>query len=156
MSRRTGHRVGAFAVGLLLGAISIWAAASLVLGARDKAVRVAPHQADEPLVGQEFAESLGLRVVDSPGACTAVAEAPPDQTTYCLDSVVSTEREAYLIGKRVNGHMPTALEEELFDLNAELAAVPDTPEGEVRTSELLDQIVAVMNQLEDQRRDGWR
>jgi hypothetical protein len=148
---RYTRRVGSFVVGLVLGVIAIWAAQPLLFGSGGSPVQVAPRQAAQPLVGQEYAESLGLPRVDSPGACTHVAEAPPDGFMYCLDSVVSNDREADMVAKRVTGHMPTTLDEQLFDLNAELSALPHTAEGEARANELVEQIAAVLQQREAER-----
>jgi ABC-type uncharacterized transport system permease subunit len=105
----------------------------------------------ELLVGKPFAESLDLPVItDPPGGCVAIAEAPPDETMYCLDSVVENEQEAELLGMRVNGHMPTRLDERLVGLKAELHSLGDTPEDEVRRNDILIQIGDLMAQIEAQ------
>lgn len=105
----------------------------------------------ELLVGKPFAESLDLPVItDPPGGCVAIAEAPPDDTMYCLDSVVENEQEAELLGMRVNGHLPTRLDEQLVAMKAELDSLGDTPEDEVRRIDILIQIGDLMAQIEAQ------
>ena len=106
----------------------------------------------EQLVGKPFAESLGLPVItDFPGGCWAVAQAPPDQTMYCLDSVVDNEYEAKLVGMRVNGHLPTALDEQLVGIQAELDALGHTADDEARRNELRLQIGDLWEQIAAQR-----
>jgi hypothetical protein len=108
----------------------------------------------EQLVGEPFAESLDLPVItDPPGGCVAIAEAPPDDTMYCLDSVVENEHETKLIGMRVNGHLPTALHEQQVALEIELESLGHTPEDEARRNEIIIQIGDLMAQIEAQR-DG--
>ena len=108
----------------------------------------------EQLVGKPFAESLNLPVItDFPGGCWAVAEAPPDMTMYCLDSVVEDEHEAKLIGMRVNGHLPTQLDEQQVALEIELESLGHTAEDEARRLEIKDQISDLMAQIEAERDD---
>jgi len=108
----------------------------------------------EQLVGKPFAESLDLPVItDFPGGCVAIAEAPPDHTLYCLDSVVRNEHEAKLIGMRVNGNMPTALDEQQVALEIELESLGHTAEDEARRLEIKFQISDLMVQIEAER-DG--
>jgi hypothetical protein len=108
----------------------------------------------EQLVGRPFAESLDLPVIiDPPGGCVVIAEAPPDDTMYCLDSVAENGYEANLIGMRVNGRLPTRLDEQLVGLEAELDTLGDTAEDEVRRHDIRIQIGDLMAQIEAQR-DG--
>jgi hypothetical protein len=108
----------------------------------------------EQLVGKPFAESLDLPVItDFPGGCWAVAEAPPDMTMYCLDSVVKDEHEAKLIGMRVNGDLPTQLDEQQVALEIELESLGHTAEDEARRLEIINQISDLMAQIEAER-DG--
>jgi len=106
----------------------------------------------EQLVGKPFAENLDLPVItDPPGGCVAIAEAPPEETMFCLDSVVENEYEAKLVGMRVAGHLPTELDEQLVGLQAELDALGGTAEFEARRNEILIQIGNLLEQIAAQR-----
>jgi hypothetical protein len=105
--------------------------------------------AQEELVGQEFAESLGLPTIGSfTEGCMYVAEAPPDDQMYCLDSVAENDREARLLSIQVTGRMPTALDERLFDLKAEIESLPATAENEDRRTAIIDEILVVLAERE--------
>jgi hypothetical protein len=77
-----------------------------------------------------------------------VAEAPPDDQMYCLDSVAENDREARLLSIQVTGRMPTALDERLFDLKAEIESLPATAENEDRRTAIIDEILVVLAERE--------
>lgn len=153
---RTGRKLAALVTGVGLGVAS--SAILLTLGTPEKAVKSATPAAtlaQEDLVGQEFAESLGLPTVTSLAeGCKYVAEAPPDDDMYCLDSVADNDREARLLSIQVTGRMPTELDERLFDLNAEIESLPATPENEERRNAIIDEILLVLADREAELSSG--
>lgn len=121
----------------------------------EQAVSSGGSAEETELVGKPFAESLGLPVIaDPPGGCLAIAEAPPDDTMYCLDGIADNEQEVQLLGMRVNGLLPTGLDEQLVGLEAELDSLADTPENEARRNEILVRIGDLMAQIEAERGGG--
>lgn len=147
-------KASALVVGVALGVgvVSILAGLngpSRVQGRGDRISTGGSIAQAEQLVGKPFAESLDLPVVtDPPGGCVAIAEAPPDETMYCLDSVVENEHEAKLIGMRVNGDLPSRLDEQQVALEIELDSLGQTAEDEARRNEIVIQIGDLMAQIE--------
>lgn len=73
---------------------------------------------------------------------------------YCLDTVADNDREARLLSIQVTGRMPTALDERLFDLKAEIKSLPATPENEERRFAIIDEILVVLAEREAERSSG--
>jgi hypothetical protein len=148
-----GRKIGALAVGAVVGVMGVTVAATLLGSPQREAVRTERPKAagtPEPLVGAEYAESLGLPVMKdlSAGGCQYAAEEPVNETLYCMDSVADSTAEARLIGMQINGRVPTEADERLVALVEELHAIPDTDENQARRNELMDQIVELKLQID--------
>jgi hypothetical protein len=104
-------RVGvSVSLGLLLG-VGVW-----VWGTND-----GEAQTDEPvapgLTGAELADALGLEVQPSfPKGCYAYVEASESGEGYCLDTVGMTDLQAWDVGQRIRGHVPSELEWDIKEL----------------------------------------
>jgi hypothetical protein len=158
--RRNWRKVAALLAGIGFGVVSsAILLAALGGGPQTTVKRTGPQisaLAQEQLVGEEFAESLGLPTITSfSEGCKYAAEAPPaGERMYCLDSVVENDREARLIGIQITGRMPTELDERLFDLNAEIESLPATPENEERRAAIVDEILSVLAEREAELGSG--
>jgi len=125
-------------------------------GIRREPRPAALNQQGTQLVGQEFAESLGLPTIPKLSAeCEYAAEAPPGNVLYCLDTVVDNDVEARLIGWRINGRIPSEEEEKLAELFSQEAAIlQDAPENEAQLLEIRNQIAELMEQIGLQKDAG--
>ncbi|HET9671216.1 MAG TPA: hypothetical protein VFQ40_00035 [Actinomycetota bacterium] len=148
---RSPKRFFALITGLVIGIGAMLAVQSLTAGpgaVRDDTQPAAVNEQALPLVGEEYAKSLGLPTIpELSDACEYAAEAPPGEDLYCMDPVADTDVEARLIGWRINGHIPSEEEEQLAELFSEEDAIPDTPENEAKLLEIRDQIAQLMEQI---------
>jgi hypothetical protein len=93
--------------------------------------------------GAALAEGLDLELVDGFFAgCYYYVEVEESGAGYCLDDVVTTDEQAWDIGQRLRGHIPTDLERDVFRLEVERSEASEA--GDTDRVEELDQQLAVL------------
>lgn len=79
--------------------------------------------------------------------CNAVyVEVEESGAGYCLDAVTSDTVEAWDIGQRLRGHMPSDLERRVFELEVELAAASEAGDAD-RVEELAEELEQLWAEL---------
>lgn len=99
------------------------------------------------LTGLALAEELRLELRPAfPPGCYYYVEAS-EQAGYCLDAVVTTNLEAWDVAQRLRGHMPTALDTQIFVLSDQISQAADV--GDTATIEALSpQLEELLRQRE--------
>ena len=101
------------------------------------------QSSDDDPVGKDLGTLLGLtpQPWPVPGGCHYYAEYE-DGMGYCLDGVVSSDVDAWELGQRINGYVPTDLERQIFQLNLQIEQLS----GQGYTSDS-PEMIALVDQL---------
>jgi hypothetical protein len=105
----------------------------------------------DQLTGQAYADSLGLELQDQqPQGCNDWFTVQ-GETGWCLDRIDGdTTVDAWNVGERLRGHIPTDTDIQIFALRDEIGDLSDSPEDQQTRSELSAQLL----QLESARDAG--
>jgi hypothetical protein len=103
------------------------------------------------LVGQEYADCLGLKVSDAePERCNDWFTVE-GKSGYCLDAVDGdTTVDAWIVGERLRGHLPTETEVRIFSLQTQIANLSSSPEDKELRAQLIEELVALQISVDGQ------
>ena len=126
MSRRTALRIGA-----TLLVIAGLAGALVTLASSEPAAATSASPAPAPLIGTVLADSLGLTPVTAFPVVGCrffvivpddVSDGVRDPVGYCMDSVATDDSQAFDIGQRLVGHVPSDFDWQVFSMEQQFAA----------------------------------
>jgi hypothetical protein len=112
-------RLSRIGLGVLIGAV-------LGFGLWSWRISVGQAQSSEPIppdvTGAGLAEALGLELRPSFSAdCARYVEVEESGAGYCLDDVAMSSVEAWDVGQRLRGHLPSELDRRIFELGDQIA-----------------------------------
>jgi hypothetical protein len=127
--------------------VVVAAALGIAMGFVPSSLALTSSSSPQPLLGQALGKYLGLEPQTWPvPGCQYFAEFAGD-VGYCLDSVVTSEWEGILLAKRINGEVPSPLEEQILRLELDIANLPESPEDPNRRDEMLHQLWLLTQQV---------
>jgi hypothetical protein len=134
----------------VLGAAMIAAlSASCGQGAAPTTNETHAARSGDPVLGQELVEQLGLEPLEGPvvRGCNWGVEIR-DGVAYCLDEVVTSSEEAFVLSTMIKGNVPTAAELELFRLSNEVSDLPNAEHMDAEHRAVLERIVELMMEVD--------
>jgi hypothetical protein len=88
------------------------------------------------LTGAALAEALGLeRQPSFPASCARYVEVKESGVGYCLEDIAMSNVEAWDVGQRLRGYIPSELDRRIFELQDQIAQAYD--DGDTATAEAL-------------------
>jgi hypothetical protein len=102
-------------------------------------------------VAQEYADCLGLKVSDEePERCNDWFTVE-GKSGYCLDAVDGdTTVDAWIVGERLRGHLPSETEVRIFSLQTQIANLSSSPEDKELRAQLIKELVALQTSTDGQ------
>jgi hypothetical protein len=105
------------------------------------------------LTGAALAEALGLELQPSFFAgCSHYVEVEESGVGYCLDEIAMTNAEAWDVGQRLRGYVPSELDWRIFGLADQIAHAYDA--GDLATVEALAAELDLLLAERDGQQDG--
>lgn len=95
----------------------------------------------EALVGQEYADYLGLELLNAEPADCNSWYTVKGKTGYCLDDVVGDTVETWIVVERLRGHLPSEQEIQIFALQTRIANLGSSPEDKKIREQLIARLV---------------
>lgn len=144
MNAVSSRRMGLGLVGGVLVGVAIWASIA--------ALRPAQSQEPPPdqLTGEALAEWLGLGLLsEKPSDCDYYVETVAEPAGYCLESLPGSYEEKWAIGKRLQGEMPSELDQQILQLGYEISQLSPVDDRE-KIEDLGSQLQALLDQQAQQ------
>lgn len=105
------------------------------------------------LTGAALAEALGLELQPSfSGSCSRYVEVKESGVGYCLEDIAMSNVEAWEVGQRLRGYVPSDLDRRIFELRDQIAQAYDA--GDIATTEALAQQLERLLAERDAQQDG--
>lgn len=147
--RRGRSRWAAWVVGSTIAASLIAGTLFLRLGSRPETSGAPGSDAGSSILGPDLARELGLEPIEGPRVQGCEYAVKLDEgSAYCLDTVVTTDEEAFVLSHMILGQEPTDAELELFALGQSLEDLPNGDEIDAEQRAKLERIVALMQEID--------